>query len=224
MQSMQPTQPLDPFNPYDPAVDFFAALKQLQAETVANGNGNNNNGNHANDSETECCLITHQPLNAFHIRLTCGHKFNHEPLFQEVMRQKGRIGMHNFHEPIAAHQIKCPYCRSMTNQLLPYIGTSPHPVIKRVLGVNAPAHMCMPGTPCGAKKCNSNAFYECNQSLYCRKHYQAALKPAKPGPAAATRCIAENQSGKNKGARCKRPASSGGTLCAMHAKCNLVIM
>lgn len=218
---MQPTQPTQPMHdPYDPAVDFFAALKQLQAETVAS------NTHHANDSETECCLITHQPLNAFHIRLTCGHKFNHEPLFQEVMRQKGRIGMHNFHEPIAAHQIKCPYCRSMTNQLLPYIGTSPHPVIKRVLGVNAPAHMCMPGTPCGANKCNSNAFYECNQTLYCHKHYQAALKPnpAKPGPAAATRCIAENQTGKNKGARCKRTASPGGTLCAMHAKCNIISM
>jgi hypothetical protein len=220
--------------PYDPAIEFFAALKQMQSESETNAatsnnnnnnNGNNNNNNNNNiaedDSENNLCLITHLPLNAFHVRLACGHKFNYEPLFQEVMRQKGRFGVHNYHEPIATHEIKCPYCRSMTSRLLPYIGTTPHPVLKRLTGVNAPAHMCMPGTPCEATKCNANAFYECNQSLYCHKHYQAALKPS---PAAAARCLAENQSGKNKGARCKRPASSGGTLCAMHAKCNLVIM
>jgi hypothetical protein len=84
----------------------------------------------------------------------------------------------------------------------------------------------MPGTPCQATKCSANAFYECNQSLYCHKHYQAALKPkpAKAKPSPSARCLAENQSGKNKGTQCKRTASPGGTLCAMHAKCNLVIM
>jgi hypothetical protein len=206
-----------------PEVDFFAALKQLQSE-AANSHINPNDSEP--ETETHDCLITHQPLNAFHVRLTCGHAFNYEPLFQEVMRQKGRLGMHNYHEPIATHQIKCPYCRSMTNRLLPYIGTSPHPLIKRFAGVNAPAHMCMPGTPCQAKKCHANAFYECNQALYCHKHYQVALKPkpAKPSPAAATRCLAENQTGKNKGTQCKRPASPGGTLCKMHAKCNIVVM
>ena len=218
---------MQPMQPYDPAIEFFAALKQMQSESETNAT--NAASNIPDESENNLCLITHLPLNAFHVRLACGHKFNYEPLFQEVMRQKGRFGVHNYHEPIATHEIKCPYCRSMTSRLLPYIGgTTPHPVLKRLTGVNAPAHMCMPGTPCQATKCSANAFYECNQSLYCHKHYQAALKPspakAKAKASPAARCLAENQSGKNKGARCKRPASSGGTLCAMHAKCNLVIM
>jgi hypothetical protein len=221
-------QPMQSMQPSELEVDFFAALKQMQADAAAkcnninngNGNGNDTNNNNNNNTDTNC-LITHQPLNAFHVRLSCGHKFNYEALFQEVLRQKGRMGMHNFHEQVAMHQIKCPYCRSMTNQLLPYIGTSPHPVIKRLTGVNAPAHLCMPGTPCGAKNCRANALYECNQSLYCYKHYQAALKP---GPAASSRCVAELQTGKNKGTQCKRAAGTTSMLCKMHAKCNLVIM
>jgi hypothetical protein len=217
--------------PNEPEIDFFAALKEMQAEvsaaaaTTANGNnGNGNNGNGTNESETNVCLITHQPLNAYHVQLTCGHKFNYEPLFQEVMRQKGRLGIHNFHQPIATNQIKCPYCRSITNELLPYIGTSPHPVIKRMTGVNAPAHMCMAGVPCSANKCHANAFYEHNQILYCHKHCQAAMKPTKPKAAASSRCLAQNQSGKNKGAQCKRSATEGSVMCKMHLKCNVFAM
>ena len=182
----------------------------------------NNSGN--NSGNQEVCLITDNPLDAFHIELACGHKFNHAPLYQEVLRQKGRFGMHNFYEKIGTHQVKCPYCRSITNQLLPYIGNNPHPVIKRFVGINAPAIMCMPGTPCEANKCHANAFYECNQMVYCYKHYQIAVKP-KPVKAVkaanpANRCIAENKTGKNKGNQCKIAATPGTMLCKVHSKCN----
>lgn len=203
-------------------VDFFATLKKLQqsSEPIEQENGQDNSNHH------HVCLITNEPLNAFHVKLACGHTFNYEPLYQEVLRQKGRMGMHNYFEKIGTCQIKCPYCRSMTNQLLPYIGNSPHPTIKRLVGVNAPATMCMPGTPCGAGKCTANAFYEYAEKMYCYRHYQIAMKP-KPNPAsnatAVTRCIAENQSGKNKGNRCKLNASHGSTLCKTHAKCDVVV-
>jgi hypothetical protein len=213
-------------------VDFFAALKKLQqsSEPMDQENGQDN----CND---DVCLITNEPLNAFHVKLACGHAFNYEPLYQEVMRQKGRMGMHNYFEKIGTYQIKCPYCRSMTNQLLPYIGNSPHPMIKRLVGVNAPANMCMPGTPCGANQCHANAFYEHNQKLYCYRHHKIAIKPkstaakstvAKSTAAESTipnasRCVAENQTGKNKGKRCRLKASQGSTLCKTHAKCNLVV-
>lgn len=198
-------------------INFFAALTKLQQSSEP-----------MEQEQTNCndaCLITNEPLNAFHVKLACGHAFNYEPLYQEVLRQKGRMGMHNYFEKIGTYQIKCPYCRSMTNQLLPYIGNSPHPTIKRLVGVNAPATMCMPGTPCGAVKCNANAFYECAEKMYCYRHYQIAMKP-KPNPASnatdVTRCIAENQSGKNKGNRCKLNASHGSALCKTHAKCDVV--
>lgn len=228
-------------------VDFFEALKKIQesshpstnvnATANTNTNTNDNDNNHADDN---ACLITYQPLNAFHVQLKCGHKFNYEPLYQEVIRQKGRLGTHSFHQPLASHEIKCPYCRSMTNKLLPYIGTSPHPVIKRLTGVNAPAHMCMPGVPCSTNKCNANAFYEYNEKVYCFRHHQIAIKP-KPSKAARTtkaakaeanetnhvlktQCVAVNQSGKNKGNQCRLNATAGSTMCKIHEKCNVVVI
>ena len=204
-------------------VDFFEALKKMQEGPVQ--------GQHADDT---ACLITDTPLNAFHVQLECGHKFNYEPLYQEVLRQKGRMGMHNYYEKIGTGQIKCPYCRGITNQLLPYIGNSPHPVIRRLIGVNAPANMCMPGVPCGANKCHANAFYECNEKVYCFRHHQVAIKPKATKATKATnttkatnptkaRCVAKNQSGINKGNQCRLNATAGSTMCNIHAKCNAVV-
>ena len=203
------------------AVDFFAALKEMQQE--------DNDPSQDKDGDDGKCLITGAPLNAFHVELTCGHKFNYGPLYQEVLRQKGRYGMYNYFEKIGTHQVKCPYCRSITNHLLPYLGNSPHPIIKRLVGVNAPASMCMPGVPCGGPKCSANAFYEFGPNQYCHRHYQTAQvsKPVKASSTAANpsqRCAAENQTGKNKGNRCKLNATDGTTLCKIHAKCNIVMM
>lgn len=205
-------------------VDFFAALKEIQKNEVGAAAAV------AEEKEEEpTCLITGQPLNATHVKLPCGHPFNYVPLYQEVMRQKGRFGWSNYHEKLNMNQVKCPYCRCIANQLLPYIDNNSHPVIKRLTGINAPASACMPGTPCGHVNCKSNAFCEHNESVYCYKHYQKALNPkpvAKPKakkPNATNRCVAENQSGKNKGKQCKLMASSGSMLCKTHAKCNMVM-
>lgn len=214
-------------------VDFFAALKEMQQEDSDPSQDENKDENKDKDKDKDDgkCLITGVPLNAFHVELTCGHKFNYGPLYQEVLRQKGRHGVYNYFEKIGTHQVKCPYCRSITNRLLPYLGNSPHPTIKRLVGVNAPAAMCMPGVPCGAPKCSANAFYEFGPNQYCHRHYQTAQvsKPVKASAAynaanASQRCTAETQTGKNKGNRCKLTATEGTTLCKIHAKCNIVMM
>ena len=207
-------------------VDFFAALKEMQTNEVPNTVGAEK------EEEEPMCLITGQPLNTIHVKLSCGHPFNYVPLYQEVMRQKGRFGWSNYHEKLNMNQVKCPYCRCIANQLLPYIDNNSHPVIKRLTGINAPASACMPGTPCAHVNCSSNAFCEHNESVYCYKHYQKALNPkpvARPkvkqtnATNATNRCVAENQSGKNKGNQCKLMASSGSMLCKIHAKCNMVM-
>ena len=204
-------------------IDFFSELKKLQQAQAAV-----QEPEQMHDTDANVCLITDQPLNVFHVALACGHKFNYEPLYQEVLRQKGRLGVYNYYEKIGTNQIKCPYCRSMTNQLLPYIGNNPHPVISRLVGVNAPANICMPGIPCSANKCTVNAFYEFNEKQYCYRHHVAAMKyKSIPSPANADaetmpniqRCIAENQTGKNKGKQCRLKASEGTTMCKIHAKC-----
>lgn len=214
----------------DSHVDFFAALKNLKSSP-----------SQAETSDKEVCLITHTPLDAFHVKLVCGHKFNYVPLYQEVLRQKGRIGtigMNHYYEKIGMNQIKCPYCRGMNNSLLPFIGNNPHPIIKRLISINAPASLCMAGVPCNHTKCSSNAFYQHDEFVYCYKHYQKALNP-KPIPKpkahkatkttkttnsidASNRCIAENQTGKNKGKQCKITAMPGAMLCNVHSKCNAI--
>jgi hypothetical protein len=205
-------------------LDFFAALKSIQPPSQ----------DHHLDTDDEhenTCLITNDPLNAFHVTLVCGHKFNYEPLYQEVLRQKGRLGMHNYYERIGMHQIKCPYCRTFTNQLLPYIG--PHPTIKRLNGVNSPASMCMPGVACSHNAgcgCGATAFYEHNSNPYCLRHAKSAskLKSTKPKskPKDEPQCAAEIQTGKNKGQQCSLIAvqsDSALPLCKKHSKCNVVM-
>ena len=196
-------------------VDFFAALQQLSEEPEP-------------EQHEHACLITNEPLNAFHIMLVCGHKFNYEPLYQEVIRQKGRLGMHNYYEKIGIHQIKCPYCRTLSNQLLPYIG--PHPTIKRLNGVNAPASMCMPGVECSHDEgsCAAVAFYEHDSKPYCLRHHKKAASKvnarAKKAKAQQQQCAAEIQTGKNKGKQCGLSAVFAvPPLCKKHSKCNVVV-
>ena len=214
----------------DMDLNFFEALKSMQKQsTVLQQQQAPQQQEHEN-----ACLITNEPLNLFHVSLECGHKFNYEPLYQEVLRQKGRLGIHNYHEKIGIHQIKCPYCRTLTNRLLPCVGQ--HPVIKRLAGVNAPAAMCMPGIECSHTKCEVNAFYEHEAKPYCTRHYKIALKP-KPAttkfkPESKTesnpvKCTAEIQTGKNKGTRCTLNVSPGSNsqppLCKKHSNCNVVL-
>ena len=222
----------------DMDVDFFAALKSMQQQQSSHALTQESD----HQSHENTCLITDNPLNAFHVTLSCGHKFNYEPLYQEVLRQKGRFGMHNYHEKIGMHQIKCPYCRTLTNRLLPYIG--PHPNIKRLNGVNAPASMCMPGIECSYtndsnnNSCAATAFYEHDSKPYCLRHHKSVVKLAfkskvhakckKHATDATTpvKCAAEIQTGKNKGQQCSLNAihsDSVPPLCKKHSKCNVIV-
>lgn len=202
-------------------LNFFEALKHMHEQP-----------SYPHDDANNACLITNEQLNLFHVSLDCGHKFNYEPLYQEVLRQKGRLGFNNYHEKIEVNQIKCPYCRTLTNKLLPYIGQ--HPMIKRLVGVNAPAHMCMAGVKCHVESCHTNAFYDHDNKTYCLRHYNIALKSKSAVsikskvkmPENGLKCAAEIQTGKNKGKRCKLNASDSNVeppLCKKHSKCNVVL-
>lgn len=212
---MQPSSKYEVEDDLD--LNFFEALKNMQQQPSIL----------MQSHDTDACLITNEPLNLFHVSLQCGHKFNYEPLYQEVLRQKGRMGIHNYHEKIDVNQIKCPYCRTMTNKLLPCIGQ--HPVIKRLTGVNSPASMCMPGVKCSIASCHANSFYEHGDKPYCLRHYKVALNSKTKTPTtgeAFVMCSAEIQTGKNKGKQCKLNANESKLeppLCKKHSKCNVVL-
>jgi hypothetical protein len=85
------------------------------------------------DSE-EClnvCQITGLPLTDKYVKMRCGHVFNYESIYTEICKQKfefhsytldslSQSDLKMFRESGIQHFIKCPYCRSIQTDLLPY--------------------------------------------------------------------------------------------------------
>ena len=102
--------------------------------------------------EDNKCLITNENLNDNNIELNCGHKFNYEALYNEVVYQKTRKLLDN--AQLKINEVKCPYCRNVTSKLLPFYKYYP---VKQVRGVNFPEEYCMKIYECehvkNGKKC-----------------------------------------------------------------------
>nr|UZT28964.1 hypothetical protein [Nucleocytoviricota sp.]UZT29108.1 hypothetical protein [Nucleocytoviricota sp.] len=80
---------------------------------------NINKKNNNNLSNDDICLISNKPLIDNYIVLDCQHKFNYEDLYNEYKYQKNNKNYYDTSRPLP-HQIKCPYCRSFTDKVLPY--------------------------------------------------------------------------------------------------------
>jgi len=92
------------------------------------------------EDESNLCLISGDRLNNTRIELTCGHKYNYIPLYNEIRNQK-----HGIRNNLRCFQIKCPYCRNIQNKILPYrdlIG------INKIYGVNYPKKYCLMQNKC----------------------------------------------------------------------------
>ena len=147
-------------------VDFFA---ELTKET------------HQSD---ETCLLTGHPLERNFITLACGHKFNYKPLYLEARIQKRTYNANETHR-LYAHQIRCPYCRRVTDNLLPYV-----PIIEgvtRLKGVNHPQALCMSHRKCEwtyksgknkGHKCGAEAF-ESDFGSLCERHWKCMCAKSK---------------------------------------------
>lgn len=146
---------------------FKSLSKNDTDEEISNTQISNNKNN--------LCLITNEPLSYIHVSLECGHKFNYEPIFQEIKHQKKKYS--NIYEVqiLDRFEIKCPYCRNIQKSLLP-----PPPKksgFESVYLVNRPIKYCMkPKNKCpyvfkGGKnkgtKCNKECYY-----IYCNNHYK----------------------------------------------------
>jgi hypothetical protein len=78
----------------------------------------------------EYCLISSQPLTENYVTMVCGHKFNYQPLFYDILNHKKKFNsMERNH--LRSSDIRCPYCRNVQKKLLPYIEGYP-----KVHGVN----------------------------------------------------------------------------------------
>lgn len=143
-------------------VDFYSELNKLDDD------------NSSSNATDKTCLITGKILEQNSITLECGHSFNYTSIFNELCRQK----TFNINDPfpMRINEIKCPYCRQITRNILPFI---PSIVKQLIKGVNTPSMYCMNFKSCnhvfksGPHKgyvCCKNGF----ESVYgniCEKHY-----------------------------------------------------
>ena len=138
----------------------------------------------ANDVNTENkCMISHLPLVYNSVTLPCKHSFNYMPLYTELR-------LHNNNK-----NITCPYCREVSNKLIPFI---PLPTVKKVFGVNYPADKCLPAPECSfLLKMGSRKGSKCGrvgvingEGVFCMSH-QHHISAA--GTSAAGTSVADNK-------------------------------
>ena len=164
------------------------------------------------------CLISTKPLDENHITLICNHKFNYKPLFTEIVKQKKTFNRLET-QKLKKNQIKCPYCRTIQNGILPY-----QPSTQRVWTVNWPPKYAMFPYKCRAiLKSGKRKGLQCNKSSlhkYCTIHLKTKIKHKFQKKDASTKslfptCNAIIKSGKNKGKTCSYRAKFEGR-CGCH--------
>jgi hypothetical protein len=128
-------------NTSDSSIDYNNTASKEQ-NVIVHSNPQNNI---LTIDDNNLCLITKESLHPNHIILSCGHKFNYLPLYKEVVNQKNKSNTGYEITKLDIHQIKCPYCRRITNKLLPYI---PYTSVKLIKYVNCPEEHCMNATKC----------------------------------------------------------------------------
>uniref|UniRef100_A0A6C0DV36 SAP domain-containing protein n=1 Tax=viral metagenome TaxID=1070528 RepID=A0A6C0DV36_9ZZZZ len=120
-------------------------------------------------SSNKCCLISGEELVSNYITLDCGHSFNINELYKEVVQQKTISNSYSI--KIKLNEIKCPYCRITTPKLLPYFKYYNN---KLIYGVNNPQHFSIRLYKCEYKGkkdtcCGKNACIT-NSGLFCNNH------------------------------------------------------
>lgn len=114
-------------------IDFFAELQKSLLEDDDN----------IEDKEL-VCQITCLPLSENHFKMNCGHVFNYDSLYTEICKQKfdfktytidsiSHADLKRLRSANFDYFIKCPYCRSIQTDLLPYYENLP---FSKKYGVN----------------------------------------------------------------------------------------
>jgi len=85
-----------------------------------------------NEDEINICQITSLPLVNNSVTLKCNHRFNYDALYKEIYTQKFHFKTYDYHNLLSNKErlkikksqrdyfIRCPYCRNIQFDLLPY--------------------------------------------------------------------------------------------------------
>ena len=129
-----------------------------------------------NDYDIQMCTISHTPLTYNYIKMPCNHSFNYLPLYNE-------LSLINTNKK----SIKCPYCRTISSKLIPYI---PLPGVEKRYGVNTPKKLCMDSPKCLYKlKNGKNKGFVCTKDgietsngTFCKRHIDLNNSTIKKNP------------------------------------------
>lgn len=133
------------------------------------------NENGENGENAEKCLISNELLVSNSITLDCNHKFNYIELYYEVVEQKTKKLLDN--SKLKLNEIKCPYCRAISKNLLPhfkYYNT------KSIKGVNYPPDLSIKLNECqyiekNSELCGKNACVT-KFGIFCNNHVKYNIK------------------------------------------------
>ena len=100
------------------------------------------------ENNVNICCITNEPLTSTSVKLECGHMFNYDPLYKEITQQKFVFKTYNYSDLNEIDKLKCsnekrdfyircPYCRNIQFNILPY-----YDGYNKVYGINT--LMCGP--------------------------------------------------------------------------------
>jgi hypothetical protein len=108
-------------------IDFYEELyKSLDIEET----------NEKTEEDNNLCLITNQPLVDKFVNLNCGHKFNYVALFLDLKNHKQKFNGMEGSNKLSIHEIRCPYCRTKQQGVLPYYEELGFPKINGVNDIN----------------------------------------------------------------------------------------
>ena len=93
-------------------VDFFDELyKSLDTD----------DNQEKTEEDDNMCLISNQLLTDHFVKLNCGHKFNYIPLYKDILNHKTKFNqLESSKGLLKGNQLRCPYCRDIQHNLLPY--------------------------------------------------------------------------------------------------------
>jgi hypothetical protein len=158
-------------------IDFFSELyKSLDDETKL-------------ESDINLCLITNQPLIDKFVELTCGHKFNYIPLFNDIYNHKKKFNlMEGKSTSLKVNEIRCPYCRKRQIGVLPYYEEL---IKEKTNGVNF-----YDETEISCNNCSNQTFYngKCEFIITPLTNISINIKPYKCSSSYVTKLEYDNKS------------------------------
>jgi hypothetical protein len=178
------------------------------------------NLNDDNDEDkNNICLLSTMPLDNNKITLPCNHSFNFIPLYKEVCNQK--ISNKFNVRKLGSTEIKCPYCRQISDKLLPHVLLNDE--MTYIKGVNTPMETCMDFKHCnymfksGKNKgnmCYKTGFYT-STGCYCTNHHTQISNTQK---SKQSKCLCKVilKSGKRKGEECGLTVKDTNQYCTRH--------